>query len=67
MSGATVYTWSNFGKVAVGEEVAGGGPEDPVADLAVVGTGIIFLGGALWRQRTRIRSASAANATRSSA
>ena len=48
MSGATVYTWSNFGKVAAGEEVVGGGPEDPVADLAVVGTGIVFLGGALW-------------------
>ena len=48
MSGTTVYTWFNFGKVAVGEEVAGGGPEDPVADAAVIGTGIIFLGGALW-------------------
>ena len=48
MSGTAVYTWSNFGKVAVGEEIAGGGPEDPVADIAVIGTGIIFAGGALW-------------------
>ena len=48
MSGTAVYTWSNFGKVAVGEEIAGAGPEDPFADIAVVGTGIIFIGGALW-------------------
>ena len=48
MGDTGVYTWSNFGKVAVGEEIAGGGPEDPVADLAAIGTGIVFLGGALW-------------------
>lgn len=48
MSGTAVYTWSNFGKVAVGEEIAGAGPEDPIADIAVAGTAIIFIGGALW-------------------
>ena len=48
MSGPAVYTWSNFGKVAVGEEIAGAGPEDPLADIAVAGTAIIFIGGALW-------------------
>ena len=49
MNGATVYTWSNFGKLAAGEEIAGGGPEDPSADLVVLGTGIVFLGGAFWQ------------------
>ena len=41
MSGTAVYTWSNFGKVVVGEEIAGAGTEDPFADIAVSVTGII--------------------------
>ena len=52
MSGATVYTWSNFGKVAAGEEIAGGSPEDPLANLVVAETGITFLRGALGGRHT---------------
>ncbi len=46
--GNTTYTWSNFARAATAEEIGGGGPEDPVADIVVAGTAIIFLGGALW-------------------
>ena len=44
----TVYTFGNFAKAAAAEEVAGLGPEDPAADIPVVGTGIVFALGALW-------------------
>jgi hypothetical protein len=43
-----VFTWGNFGKAAAAEEVAGLGPEDPAADAAVIGTGVVFALGALW-------------------
>ncbi len=45
--GDTVYTWANFGRAAAAEEIIGGGPEDPAADLAVLGTAIVFGLGAL--------------------
>lgn len=66
LNGTLGVTWGGIGQAAAAEEVLGGGPEDPIADIVagvtIIGGAAIIGGGALYNAITGSSSQSQAKA-----